>query len=170
MAQLPDGALMQRAATALARRAASLLGRVYGARVVLLVGKGNNGGDALYAGARLAARGARVDALLLGDAEPPGALTALLHAGGRAHPGGTDRDAALVGAADLVVDGMLGIGGKGGPRKPASRLAEIAADARATVLAVDVPSGVDAGTGHVGGSAVTADVTVTFGALKPGLL
>src|SRR3954469_11187024 len=129
MAQLPEGALMQRAATAVARRCADLLGQVYGARVVLLVGKGNNGGDALYAGARLAARGARVDALLLGDAEPPGALTALLHAGGRAHPVGTDRDTALIGAADLVVDGMLGIGGKGALRKPASRLAKIAADA-----------------------------------------
>jgi hydroxyethylthiazole kinase-like uncharacterized protein yjeF len=170
MAQLPEGALMQRAATAVARRCADVLGRVYGARVVLFVGKGNNGGDALYAGARLAARGARVDALLLGDAEPPAALDALLAAGGRVGAAGTDADRELVAAADLVVDGMLGIGGKGALRQPAARLAGLAADASTTVLAVDVASGVDAASGHVGGAVVGADVTVTFGALKPGLV
>ncbi|MHC3394881.1 NAD(P)H-hydrate epimerase, partial [Streptomyces lavendulocolor] len=57
MARLPDGALMQRAAAGLAAACAGLLGRVYGARVVLLAGCGYNGGDALYAGARLARRG-----------------------------------------------------------------------------------------------------------------
>jgi hydroxyethylthiazole kinase-like uncharacterized protein yjeF len=170
MAQLPEGALMQRAATALARRAASLLDRVYGARVVLLVGKGNNGGDALYAGARLAARGARVDALLLGAAEPPAALTAFVDAGGRAHHVGSESDADIISNADLVIDGMLGIGGKGALRNPAARLATLATDAGCLVLAVDVPSGVDAGSGHVDGPVVRADVTVTFGALKPGLL
>lgn len=67
MARLPDGALMQRAAAGLAAVCADLLrrsGRVYGSRVVLLVGSGDNGGDALYAGARLARRGAGVRALL----------------------------------------------------------------------------------------------------------
>src|SRR3954454_4945367 len=118
MAQLPDGALMQRAATGLARRAASLLGRVYGARVVLLVGKGNNGGDALYAGARLAARGARVNALFLGDAEPAAALTALRQAGARARHAATKVDAQLIAEADRAVYGMLGIGGKGALHKP----------------------------------------------------
>ncbi|MFL6239917.1 MAG: NAD(P)H-hydrate dehydratase [Actinomycetes bacterium] len=170
MAQLPDGALMQRAATALARRAADILERTYGARVVLLVGKGNNGGDAMYAGARLAARGARVDAMLLGAAEPPAALTSLLRAGGHVRDAGTDDDRALVDAADLVVDGMLGIGGTGALRPPAARLAQLAADSAAVVLAVDVPSGVDAGSGQVDGAVVRADVTVTFGALKPGLV
>ncbi|MYV65502.1 bifunctional ADP-dependent NAD(P)H-hydrate dehydratase/NAD(P)H-hydrate epimerase, partial [Streptomyces sp. SID2131] len=62
MARLPEGALMGRAAAGLAAACCSLLGkgRVYGARVVLLVGTGDNGGDALYAGARLARRGAGV--------------------------------------------------------------------------------------------------------------
>src|SRR4051812_32606201 len=170
MAQLPDGALMQRAATALARRAASLLGRVYGAHVVLLVGKGNNGGDALYAGARLAARGARVDALLVGAAEPAAALTAFTEASGRTHNAGSKTDAEIIGGADLVIDGLLGIGGKGALRGPAARLAQLTVDADRLVLAVDVPSGVDAGSGHVDGPVVRADVTVTFGALKPGLL
>lgn len=65
MARLPEGALMQRAAAGLAVACAQLMGRVYGTRVVLLVGSGDNGGDALYAGARLARRGAGVTAVLL---------------------------------------------------------------------------------------------------------
>ena len=71
MAELPEGTLMQRAAAAIAVSAGTMLretvGRVSGARVVLLIGSGDNGGDALYAGARLAARGARVDAVLVAD-------------------------------------------------------------------------------------------------------
>ncbi|HWB68003.1 MAG TPA: NAD(P)H-hydrate epimerase, partial [Mycobacteriales bacterium] len=71
LAALPDGTLMQRAASALAARCAGLLGQVYGSRVVLLVGSGGNGGDAMYAGARLARRGARVTALLTSDRALP---------------------------------------------------------------------------------------------------
>ncbi|MDP9431299.1 MAG: bifunctional ADP-dependent NAD(P)H-hydrate dehydratase/NAD(P)H-hydrate epimerase, partial [Actinomycetota bacterium] len=76
MADLSPGTLMARAATALARRIAQLLGRVYGARVVLLVGGGNNGADALWAGAFLARRGAAVTALL--TAAPDDVATAAL--------------------------------------------------------------------------------------------
>ena len=85
MARLPDGALMQRAAAGLAAAVLDLLGGGYGRRVLLLVGPGDNGGDALWAGARLAARGAR------GRGAPPRAtacttagLAALRAAGGRA--------------------------------------------------------------------------------------
>ncbi|WP_344856255.1 NAD(P)H-hydrate epimerase, partial [Planomonospora alba] len=83
MATLPDGALMERAATGLAVACARMLGRVYGSRIVLLVGGGDNGGDALYAGARLAARGARVHAVLAGTRVHAGALAALRRAGRR---------------------------------------------------------------------------------------
>src|SRR4051812_4933230 len=86
LAALPDGALMQRAATGLARRCATLLGTVYGARVVLLVGAGNNGGDALFARGRLAARGARGGAGLATDRAHPGGLGAVLAVGGRTPP------------------------------------------------------------------------------------
>jgi hydroxyethylthiazole kinase-like uncharacterized protein yjeF len=75
-----------------------------------------------------------------------------------------------MGNADLVIDGMLGIGGKGGLREPAAALAAAAADGDSMVVAVDLPSGVDADTGEVDGDAVRADVTVTFGTWKPGLL
>lgn len=164
MRRLPDGALMDRAATALAVECARLLGTVNGARVVVLVGSGNNGGDALYAGVRLARRGAAVTALLAGDRAHEGGLAALRAAGGRT--GGPDPS--VVASADLVIDGLLGIGGSGALRGPAAELAAAAAD-RLTV-AVDLPSGIDADTGATAPNAVRADHTVTFGCLKPGLL
>lgn len=169
MARLPEGALMQRAAAGLAAACADLLGRVYGSRVVLLVGSGDNGGDALYAGARLARRGAGVTAVLLApDRTHPGGRAALLRAGGTT--AAPDTAEPLLRRADLVVDGIVGIGGKGGLRPDAARLAELADASRAAVVAVDLPSGVEADSGEVLGDAVRADLTVTFGTHKPGLL
>ncbi|MET8283816.1 NAD(P)H-hydrate dehydratase [Streptomyces sp. NPDC005132] len=174
MARLPEGALMQRAAAGLAAACADVLGRVYGSRVVLLIGSGDNGGDALYAGARLARRGAGVTALLLApERTHAGGLAALRRAGGATVARGdgflgTARE--LIRRADLVVDGIVGIGGKGGLRPDAAPLAEYAADSHSVVVAVDLPSGVEADTGEVHGPAVRADLTVTFGTHKPGLL
>ncbi|WP_330459324.1 NAD(P)H-hydrate dehydratase [Streptomyces sp. NBC_00820] len=169
MARLPEGALMQRAAAGLAAACADFLGRVYGSRVVLLVGSGDNGGDALYAGARLARRGAGVTAVLLAPERTHAAgLAALRGAGGAvAHAGSAEE---LIARADLVVDGIVGIGGKGGLRPDAARTAGLLERARAGVVAVDLPSGVEADTGEVRGVAVRADLTVTFGAYKPALL
>ncbi|MET8452458.1 NAD(P)H-hydrate dehydratase [Streptomyces sp. NPDC005209] len=169
MARLPEGALMQRAAAGLAAACADLLGRVYGARVVLLVGSGDNGGDALYAGARLARRGAGVAAVLLNpERAHSGGLAALRRAGGTAVL--PDAAEGLIARADLVVDGIVGIGGKGGLRPEAAALAALAERSAAAVVAVDLPSGVEADTGEVRGDAVRADLTVTFGTHKPGLL
>jgi len=169
MARLPDGTLMQRAAAGLAAACADLLGRVYGSRVVLLVGSGDNGGDALYAGARLARRGAGVAAVLLaGERTHPGGLAALRRAGGTVARPETAEE--LIDRADLVIDGIVGIGGKGGLRPAAAPLAERAARSAAAVVAVDLPSGVEADSGEVLGAAVRADLTVTFGTHKPGLL
>ncbi|MDX6332149.1 MAG: ADP-dependent NAD(P)H-hydrate dehydratase / NAD(P)H-hydrate epimerase, partial [Streptomycetaceae bacterium] len=169
MAALPDGALMQRAAAGLAATCAEALRRVYGARVVLLVGSGDNGGDALYAGARLARRGAGVTAVLLAPerAHAQG-LAALRAAGGRAvTPAAAEP---LIARAQLILDGIVGIGGKGGLRPEAAELAAAATASGATVVAVDLPSGIDADTGELHGPAVRADFTVTFGTYKPGLL
>ena len=169
---VPDGALMARAATGLASVCASLLsrypGHVYGTRVVVLAGSGDNGGDALYAGAWLARRGVAVTAIAVGPKTHPGGTAALRAAGGR-----VSGQADLINSADLIIDGLLGIGGRGGLREPfagLARQAERARQAGATVVAVDLPSGIDADTGAVDGPAVRADVTVTFGAIKPGLL
>jgi ADP-dependent NAD(P)H-hydrate dehydratase / NAD(P)H-hydrate epimerase len=179
---VPEGALMQRAAAGLASACASLLarqpGHVYGARVVVLAGSGDNGGDALYAGALLARRGAAVTAIAPGPKAHDGGLTELRAAGGRVTDGGAGA-ADLIARADLIMDGLLGIGGHGGLREPFAGLARLTEQARqggpgheagATVVAVDLPSGIDADTGAVEGPAVRADVTVAFGTIKPGLL
>jgi len=172
-ARLPDGALMSRAAAGLASVCARLLGQVYGARVVILAGSGDNGGDALFAGALLAARGAAVTAIAAASRlHEPGAA-ALRAAGGTIRPARADADQADLDRAGLIIDGLLGIGGRGGLREPAATLAARTARARAggaIVVAVDLPSGVDADTGVVAGAAIGADVTVTFGTWKPGLL
>lgn len=161
-----EDVLMQRAATGLATACIALLGRVYGSRVVLLVGSGDNGGDALFAGAKLARRGARVDALLLHpDRVHTAGLGAFRGAGGRVAP-----DAGCLDDADLVLDGIVGIGGSGGLRPEAADLVRRAELGGGLMVAVDLPSGVDAETGEVSGPAVHADVTVTFGTWKPGLL
>ncbi len=183
MAKLPDGTLMQRAAIGLASVCASLLGEVYGARVVVMAGSGDNGGDALYAAARLAGRGAAVTAIAAGARLHEAAAAELVARGGRLtaatddSAAGGDQVAAAarhaIADADLIIDGLTGIGGHGGLREPAAALSGLAASARgegALVVAVDLPSGIDADTGEVHGAAVQADVTVTFGTLKPGLL
>ena len=170
MAQLPPGVLMQRAAAGLASVSAGLVRKIPGSRVVVLAGSGDNGGDALFAGARLASRGAAVLAVSAGSRVHEQGAAALRAAGGRVASADDDAVPAAIGAADLILDGLLGIGGRGGLREPQASLAGLAARAPAVVVAVDLPSGVDADTGVVEGSAIQADVTVTFGTLKPGLL
>lgn len=184
MASLPPGALMQRAATGLAVACAAQLGRVYGARVLVLAGPGDNGGDALFAGAQLARRGAVVRAAAAASARDSSGEPAL-HAAGAAAlraVGGQVLPDAVAAAAfaqrgvDLVVDGIVGIGGRPGLQGRPRELAMLARAARergATVVAVDLPSGLDAATGWAPpepDSAVRADLTLTFGALKTGLV
>jgi hydroxyethylthiazole kinase-like uncharacterized protein yjeF len=158
MAQLPPGTLMQRAAYGLATAVADLLDGVYGARVLLLVGSGDNGGDALYAGANLARRGAQVEALLLGSGTHEGGLGELRARGGRVVTLESAHE------PDVIVDGIVGIGGNPGLRPEAE--AAVTRFPDAAVVAVDVPSGVDVDTGELDGAHVRADVTVTFGTHK----
>lgn len=156
---------------------------VYGARVALLIGPGNNGGDALFAGAFLAARGARTTALLTSGRTHPEALAAFASAGGRCLSLSADAGdptlaatgfLAAAGVSDVVVDGLLGTGGRGGLREPVAsivaRLEQLSGSARPAVVACDLPSGVDATTGEVHAPVLRADLTVTFGAHKAGLL
>jgi hydroxyethylthiazole kinase-like uncharacterized protein yjeF len=165
-ARVGEGVLMDRAATGLARVCQSLLPRVYGSTCVLLVGSGDNGGDALSAGAHLARRGAGVHAILLNpDRAHAAGLAAFRLAGGR-----VTTDPAVLDRADLVLDGIVGIGGSGGLRPDAAALVARAEAGGGTIVAVDLPSGVDADTGEVPGAVVHADVTVTFGTWRTGLL
>lgn len=187
---LPQGALMERAAFGLATACAQLLriarGKVYGSRVTLLVGGGNNGADALFAGAILARQGAKVVAVSgkkLTPSDETLPLAPLTAPAGSVHPQGLAALRAAGGALvpsvershvpQLVVDGLTGIGAKGELRPEYTELVHYtqwASDAGAFIVAVDLPSGVQADTGQVFGSVVDADMTVTFGAHKPGNL
>jgi hydroxyethylthiazole kinase-like uncharacterized protein yjeF len=168
MAQLPEGALMQRAAAGLAAAALRRLPRAYGARVTVLAGGGDNGGDALFAAARLARRGAAVTVIAVSSKQHPAGAAAARRAGVTIRAAGSEIDRDLLAEADLVLDGMVGIGGQGGLRADAARLAAWAPPGR--TVAIDVPSGVNADTGAVDGEAVRAATTITFGTIKPGLL
>lgn len=139
-------------------------------RLAVVCGAGNNGGDG-YVLARLA-KAAGLEALVLattppdklgGDAQR--AQVDWLAAGGAAHPFAAD---ALAGC-DVIVDGLLGIGLTGAPRPETLGVIRSINSAQRPVLALDVPSGLDADTGAVHDAAVRADITVCFVALKAGL-
>ncbi|WP_226360655.1 NAD(P)H-hydrate dehydratase [Pseudonocardia sp. ICBG1142] len=182
MRTVGDGVLMRRAAAGLAHHVRAFLGATYGRRVVLLVGAGDNGGDALWAGAELRRRGAHVTAVLLApDRAHPAGLAALRAARGRvlalhtppvsdpgpAAAGALDTARALVAGADVVVDGIVGISGRGALRDPAPDLVAAADGAGVPIVACDLPSGVDCDTGATDGPHVRAALTVTFGCRKP---
>ena len=143
IAVVGDDALMQRAAAGLATAVLrELPGRVYGARVLVLTGPGNNGGDGLFAGARLARRGVRVEACRADGGVHRRGWEALLASGGRevAVAGA----AARIGSYDLVIDAILGIGGRPGLRAPWDALAQDIARSGVRVVACDLPSGISA--------------------------
>lgn len=146
IAVVGEGALMQRAATALAAVVARELrarrGGLHGARVLVVAGSGDNGGDALFAGARLAHRGVGVRAWRPGSGVHEPGWRAFLAAGGR-EVDATAAVAALA-ATDLVVDGVAGLGGRAGLRAPVADFARACAGGGVPVVAVDLPSGVPA--------------------------
>jgi hydroxyethylthiazole kinase-like uncharacterized protein yjeF len=163
----PD--LMERAGLAAAQIARGLSSD-YGHGVLIVAGPGNNGGDALVVARHLKAWWSKVEVVFAGDekalpAEAAAALRAWRNSGGSvltAVPAGR--------RWDLVVDGLFGIGLK---RELQGRHADLVRTLNAlstTVLALDVPSGLDADTGRTLGCAIRADHTATFIALKPGLL
>lgn len=169
--------LMQRAAYGLAQaviRELKKRRRLAGACVTVLAGKGNNGGDGLYAAAYLARRGMRATAVLAGDSVHAEALAALLAAGGRVlqlGPSNAEELAVLCAGEDVIIDALLGTGARGGLREaPAELIAALQELGPRLVVACDVPSGLDAGTGEVHWPVLDADVTVTFGGVKAGLL
>jgi NAD(P)H-hydrate epimerase len=146
----PETVLVERAGAAVARHAVRTLGGTYGRRVVVVCGKGNNGADGLVAARLLRARGVGIEVVSLGS-----------------HPLVADLVRVLT-RADLVIDAMYGTGFRGSLDGDAAIIARALDDH--AVLAVDIPSGIDGTTGEARGVAVRARETITFAALKPGLL
>jgi NAD(P)H-hydrate epimerase len=164
---IPGVELMERAGTGLAAVVTELISA---GRVVVVCGKGNNGGDGLVAARILREQGREVDVLILGAPEEyKGDARANLER----LPGAAPQPftpGALTGAA-AIVDAILGTGFAGEPREPAAGAIEAinSARERSVLVACDIPSGVDGSTGVVAGVAVRAQATVTFHAAKPGL-
>lgn len=157
---LPDGELMRRAARGLADH---LEIAAPGEVVLMLIGPGNNGGDALYAAAHLLDRGVRVDLCLLDDTQ--------VHADGLA--------AALTAGAQIVdapgghrlcLDAIFGIGARPGLVGKAAEWADWIAEHGPHTIAVDVPSGIDVDGATLPTSYIKADSTITFGTYNNGLL
>jgi len=196
METVPFGSLMAKAARAAAnlilRELRARRGQAAGARVLLLVGPGNNGGDALFAGVQLCQRGVAVTAVATSNRVHPAGRAAFEAAGGRVLTLAENGPGTLVVIedvteialrADCIVDGLLGIGARGPLSGRAAALVttlivEIGLEAplryrrphRPTVVAIDLPSGVGVDDGMVDGQVLPADVTVTFGAHKPAAL
>ena len=159
--------LMQRAAAGLAAE----IRTTSPSRVLLLVGSGNNGADALYAGAELAAENVEVAILTMGARVNREAMTAAVAAGARVV-------GEVASGFDVIVDGILGTGTSANPalRGDARRIVGeilplLSVHPHPLVVAVDIPSGIDPNDGSVPDPVVLpADVTVTFGGYKAGLL
>jgi ADP-dependent NAD(P)H-hydrate dehydratase / NAD(P)H-hydrate epimerase len=162
---VPSLDLMERAGIGVARAAEEL---VPDGAVTVLCGKGNNGGDGLVAARVLREAGREVTVLTAGPPEElkGDARENLLRLPG-APPALFEADRPLIGA--VVIDALLGTGFAGRPRGTVAAAIDAANACAAPVVSVDVPSGVDASTGVVGACAVSAAITVTFHAAKPGL-
>ena len=160
--------LMENAGWAVARAARRLLEGMYGRRVVIMCGKGNNAGDGLAAGRILHSQGAHVTAVLTSDEHSDLTSRNLARFPGRRVTLKSVRRE--LERADLVIDALLGVGSTRAPHGGIGEAIRSLRDVAAPVLAVDVPSGVDADTGGVPGDVVTARATVTFTGYKPGLL
>jgi len=148
----PVEVLMERAGRAVAWAVRRVCGGVYGRRVVVVCGKGNNGGDGKVAARVLRGWGMHVDVFEL--------------------EAGIDRDRCrrALDHADCAVDAMYGTGFKGELDGDAEWVSDQFLTGGADIVAVDIPSGVDGLTGEMRGLAVRADCTVTFAGLKSGLL
>ncbi|MGD8276747.1 MAG: NAD(P)H-hydrate dehydratase [Gemmatimonadota bacterium] len=160
---VPERVLMENAG----RAAALVLDRLHPrGRITVLAGPGNNGGDAVVLARALQLWGREVRVFTVGSKPPDPALQ-------HGHELPIDKfDAAAFPPADtdLFVDGILGTGARGAPRGDAALAIEALNASGRPVLALDLPSGVDATSGSVEGEAVRATATVTFGWPKIGLL
>lgn len=162
--------LMDRAGRAVARAAIALAGGRYGKRALVLCGKGNNGGDGFVAARELARAGMAVTCLTTSTDEPSGAarhhLELMVRAGVKPRP--FQPGSIATRHVDVIVDAIFGTGFHGRLQGSAAAAIDAVNASGVPVVAVDIPSGVDGGTGEIQGVAIRASLTVTFAARKIG--
>jgi NAD(P)H-hydrate epimerase len=163
--------LMEVAGLQVARVAREMIGpSVAGRAVCILAGKGNNGGDGLVAARRLAGWGTDVRVVTSYQPDQVAGLSAAQLAAAVACGVEVRAWAGMLPAADLYIDALLGFGAAGAPRGAVAEIIEALNAGGTGVLAVDLPSGLDAATGKSPGSCLRAGATVTLGAPKVGML
>jgi NAD(P)H-hydrate epimerase len=173
---IPGPRLMENAGAGAARLITRERGPVRGRRVVIVCGRGNNGGDGFVVARHLRARGARVRVFLVARrADVKGdAAWALGRWRGKVEEILTEDDLGAVGeavdTADLVVDALLGTGLEGPARGLTARAIDLVNAAQRAVVALDVPSGVSSDGGALPGPAIEARLTATFAGLKRALV
>jgi len=180
---IPSLVLMEKAAEAVSRVICAEAGKysIYGkhskARVIILCGTGNNGGDGMAVARILHLKGMDVSVLVIGDEakateEYKTQKNIYINCGGNIPVYANDALTTAIEEADIIVDAMLGIGISGPLRKNFEYTVTMLNEKRSTgsrVIAVDIPTGLNADDGTVGNVAVSADITVTLGRHKRGL-
>jgi hydroxyethylthiazole kinase-like uncharacterized protein yjeF len=166
----PAAVLMERAGEAVARSCLDLMGGAYGRRAVVACGKGNNGGDGFVTARHLARAGVRVAVFADEPAGVAGEMRDRLvrESDVRVRPLEPEAIARALTRADLAVDAIAGTGLRGAPDGSWAAAIDALNASGVPIVAVDIPSGVDGGTGAAPGAAIRAELTVTFGAAKVG--
>ena len=171
--------LMENAGRAVAEKAVKLLGDPRSKKVFIVCGGGNNGGDGFVAARWLHNRGARVKIFLAADSSNLRGNAAMhfetvskmeIECLSLMDARDMEKAGFTIGFADLVIDALLGTGFKGEMTELYREGIQIMNNSGQKILAVDIPSGVNADTGAIASIAVQAVCTVTFGLIKPGLL
>ena len=178
--QIPGITLMENAGSAAARYILDLIENPQAARVCVLAGVGNNGGDGFVVARHLDNAGVKAEIIICGDRQKcrgdAGSNLAIVnnmklpifYTDELSQPEIAALISSKTSVADLIVDAMLGTGAAGRPREPVRTAIDIVNAAGKIVVAVDIPSGLDCDTGTSSGTTVKADHTVTFMAVKKG--
>ena len=176
-AKIPGTTLMERAGTGVVTHLIQAWGSPKGKMIVVLCGKGNNGGDGLVVARLLKKKGARLKVILMSPLNElsPDAKIMYRRLSKVIRPSlfivnpPTDTLSSFTKDTDLLIDALLGTGLSSTVRDPYKSAIEAMNASRAFTVAIDIPSGLDSNTGAILGVAVRADLTVTFGCPKLGL-
>jgi NAD(P)H-hydrate epimerase len=167
--------LMENAGAAAAREILAMFDDPANARVCIVAGPGNNGGDGFVVARHLFNSGLAVELVICGSSEriagdAKANFDIVQKMGLPIHPADDEKIASCIASANLIVDALLGTGTAGPPRAPIRSVIAALNASKKTIVALDIPSGLDCDTGEPLEITVRADLTITFAANKRGFL